>query len=388
LGNFVFLFFVIKVKGVFIVAELSLTQLQNQVNGKAETSHTHSKTEISDFPTNLPANGGNADTATKLQTARKINGVDFDGTSDITISAASSSTFATDITVNGLIVGRGKGFFNTVLGLDALSRGGEGSINVTAIGTCALLDNNGTDNTAVGANTLNSNTTGNYNIAIGSNALGMNTTGSNNTAIGYNALATTNGLQNCTGIGNGTRVTGSNQVQLGDSSTTTYVYGTVQNRSDMRDKADITDTVLGLGFINKLRPVDFRWDMREDYIEYVEKENPVLNEDGTQKLDEAGKVITEKVIETIEHEKDGSKKRNRKHHGLIAQEVKQVMTDLNIDFAGYQDHSINGGKDVLSIGYDELIGPLIKAVQELNASNIQQQAMINELKAEVELLKK
>lgn len=370
------------------MAELSLTQLQNQVNGKAETSHTHSKTEISDFPTNLPANGGNADTATKLQTARKINGVDFDGTSDITISAASSSTFATDITVNGLIVGRGKGFFNTVLGLDALSRGGEGSINVTAIGTCALLDNNGTDNTAVGANTLNSNTTGNYNIAIGSNALGMNTTGSNNTAIGYNALATTNGLQNCTGIGNGTRVTGSNQVQLGDSSTTTYVYGTVQNRSDMRDKADITDTVLGLGFINKLRPVDFRWDMREDYIEYVEKENPVLNEDGTQKLDEAGKVITEKVIETIEHEKDGSKKRNRKHHGLIAQEVKQVMTDLNIDFAGYQDHSINGGKDVLSIGYDELIGPLIKAVQELNASNIQQQAMINELKAEVELLKK
>ncbi|EIC3243786.1 phage tail protein [Escherichia coli] len=30
---------------------------------------------------------GNADTATKLQTARKINGVDFDGTADITISS-------------------------------------------------------------------------------------------------------------------------------------------------------------------------------------------------------------------------------------------------------------------------------------------------------------
>lgn len=41
---------------------------------------------------------GNAATATKLESARLINGVAFDGTSDITISASSSSTAAADLT--------------------------------------------------------------------------------------------------------------------------------------------------------------------------------------------------------------------------------------------------------------------------------------------------
>ena len=50
---------------------------------------------------------------------------------------------------------------------------------------------------------------------------------------------------NITCIGYNSQVTGSNQLQLGDSSTTTYVYGTVQNRSDKRDKADIQPTNLG-----------------------------------------------------------------------------------------------------------------------------------------------
>lgn len=44
-----------------------------------------------------------------------------------------------------------------------------------------------------------------------------------------------------------------------------------------------------------------------------------------------------------------------------------MLSEQGIDFGGYQDHSINGGDDVLSIGYEELISPLIKAVQELTA---------------------
>ena len=63
--------------------------------------------------------------------------------------------------------------------------------------------------------------------------------------------------------------------------------------------------------------------------------------------------------------KSHHRKRTRFHHGLIAQEVKSVMDDLGVDFGGYQDHKINGGADVLTIGYAELIAPLIKAVQEL-----------------------
>ena len=64
---------------------------------------------------------------------------------------------------------------------------------------------------------------------------------------------------------------------------------------------------------------------------------------------------------------DGSKKRSRYHHGLIAQEVKAVLDAQGIDFGGYQDHKVKGGEDVLTIGYDELIAPLIKAIQELTA---------------------
>ena len=71
------------------------------------------------------------------------------------------------------------------------------------------------------------------------------------------------------------------------------------------------------------------------------------------------------VLKKVPVAKDGSRKRNRFHHGLIAQEVKAACDAAGVDFGGYQDHSINGGDDVKSLGYEELIAPLIKAVQEL-----------------------
>lgn len=270
---------------------------------------------------------------------------------------------------------------NTAVGFKAsfLNAGGSGN---TAVGTSALLKNTANDNTAVGFEALTETTgigntavgrlaggnvtSGTYNTAIGSGALFAPTTGSantavgantltavaavsNNTAIGYEALrdntaagntalgyqagvtSTTNA--NCTFLGAGTSVTGSNQVQLGNSSTTTFVFGTVQNRSDLRDKADVQDTELGLSFIESLRPVDYRWDLREDYRK-------------------AGESLANVV-------KDGSKKRTRFHHGFIAQELPE-------GFGGLQDHSKAGGEPVMSVGYDEFIAPLVKAVQELS----------------------
>ena len=38
------------------------SEINTKLNGKANTSHIHTKSQISDFPTSLPANGGNADT--------------------------------------------------------------------------------------------------------------------------------------------------------------------------------------------------------------------------------------------------------------------------------------------------------------------------------------
>ena len=93
--------------------------------------------------------------------------------------------------------------------------------------------------------------------------------------------------------------------------------------------------------------MDYKWNYREDYK--------------TITTDAEGKVT---VTET---ENDGSKKRSRYHHGLIAQEVKAVIDLTGVDFGGYQDHSVKGGSDVLSIGYAELIAPMIKAIQEMDA---------------------
>jgi hypothetical protein len=80
--------------------------------------------------------------------------------------------------------------------------------------------------------------------------------------------------------------------------------------------------------------------------------------------------------------KDGSKKRNRYHHGLIAQEVEIVLQETGIDFGGLQHHSVGGGEDIYTIGYSELFGPLIKAVQQLSAENSTLRANVAELKAE------
>jgi hypothetical protein len=163
-------------------------------------------------------------------------------------------------------------------------------------------------------------------------------------------------FNNCTSLGAESSCSASNQVQLGNSATTTFAYGAVQDRSDARDKTDIRDTLLGLDFVNSLRPVDFRWDYRDDYFNKEE----VTLKDGT--------VETKMVPVT----KDGSRSRDRFHHGLIAQEVKAAADAQGVDFAGYQDHSVNGGLDVLSIGYTEMIAPLIKAVQELSAASTTQ----------------
>ena len=302
---------------------------------------------------------------------------------------------------------------NTALGRRALSANSTGSSN-TAIGNDAMVSaTGGSSNTAVGSTALPNNTTGYQNVAVGVNALTVNTTGFNNVAVGrYAAQANTDGAGNVsigeqslasnttgnynTAIGTGANsggtantnttalgyqatVTGSNQVQLGNSTTTTYAYGAVQNRSDARDKTDVQKTALGLDFINSLRPVDFKWDYREDYfkeelvdVERVEHEESIV---GTGILDENGVEFTrtivnsvvrvEQILQRIPIEKDGSKKRNRYHHGLIAQEVKAACDAAGIDFGGFQDHSIKGGKDVMSLGYEEFISPLIKAVQEL-----------------------
>lgn len=266
---------------------------------------------------------------------------------------------------------------NTAEGYQALFKNKDGSGN-TGVGYYALQQNtSGSDNASYGAMTLTMNTTGYQNTAVGYSSLYGNTSGYNNTGCGYVALSQNTTYINTSGFGFNAQVTGSNQAQIGNYATTTYVYGTVQNRSDLRDKADVRDSELGLDFINALRPVDYRWDMRDAYRP---KMPAALSEDATVEEVAAHEVQMADWREACRHEnitRDGSKKRNRYHHGLIAQEVRKVMDDLGVDFGGYQDHKINGGEDVLSIGYDELVAPLIKAVQQLSARVVALEAVLS-----------
>ncbi len=93
------------------------------------------------------------------------------------------------------------------------------------------------------------------------------------------------------------------------------------------------------------------------------------------------------VVTTLTMDNDGSKTRKRYHHGLIAQEVEDVVRETDIDFGGLQHHSVNGGNDVYSLGYIEFIGPLIKSVQELSNETRILKESIQELSNENNILK-
>lgn len=261
----------------------------------------------------------------------------------------------------------------------ALKRGN----NAIAIGASALIAATSADSCVViGKDAFRTTLTSATTVAIGTSALKDNPAANDCTAVGHSAgLVMQDGttpvgtLQNSAMFGSNSRVSGDNQVQLGNSATTTYVYGTVQNRSDERDKADLVPTTIGDDFIDGLVAEEGRWDMRDDYQEEYEEEVGV---------DEEGNPIFETRVRQLP--KDGSKKRSRKHQWFVAQKVKALCDELGVDFGGFQDHSVNGGCDVLSLGYDEFIPPLTAYVQrrkvelrELESVVAQQQAAIKSL---------
>lgn len=256
----------------------------------------------------------------------------------IGVGAATEST----VVSSSVVIGYGAAGTTTAIG----------SFTV-AIGWNAMPAVTGTNNVAIGQQAANTITTGAGNTAIGTSALVTNVTGSNNTAIGNvsgrltQAGAATTSLSNTTTIGNDARVAASNEVQLGNSTTTTYVYGTVGNRSDVRDKADVVETKLGIDFVLGLRPVSGKWNMREDYQETID------NGDGTF---------------TTTFDQEGydaeTKKRVRDHQWFIAQDVEALCEKLGVDFGGLQHKAKCGGDDVYTLGYDEFIPPITKAVQQ------------------------
>jgi len=241
---------------------------------------------------------------------------------------------------------------NTAVGFEALTSHTFGSEN-TAVGFQALtVSDGGTLNVAVGNQALNKLTVGEKNTAIGYWAGYEVTTGEGNTIIGYNAgNDITSGVYNtiigyqAQGydndnniiIGSGAQAVlaeGDNQIRLGN---TDIGYAGIQVAwtvaSDERIKSDIQNSNLGLNFINKLRPVSYY---------------------------------------------RNSDKSKKKEYGFIAQELDTVLNN-----AGASNNGIISKNDagIYSVRYNDLIAPMVKAIQ-------QQQEMINTLQQEIKSLNK
>jgi hypothetical protein len=117
-----------------------------------------------------------------------------------------------------------------------------------------------------------------------------------------------------------------------------YTVNAVTVGSDARSKTDIQDSVLGLAFINALRPVSYK---------LIVGENTVTRDaDGN---------------ETVT-----SRPGTRTHWGLLAQEVKAAIP-AGLDFGGHVMADKDDPDSMQALRYEQLIAPLIKAVQELAA---------------------
>jgi hypothetical protein len=231
------------------------------------------------------------------------------------------------------------GLENVSMGFQSLKFNTSGCYNV-ALGVDSLLCNTTANlNTGIGQAALKFTTSGGNNVALGFAALLANTTGTNNTAVGTGAQCTlSTGINNTIAVGCGavTSATTNHAVWGNSSNTCNCVYAAWSTVSDCRDKINIKTlpSKMGLDLIKKLRPVAFNWDHRDTYV---------------------------RECKYTYGEKDGNLAGTKEHYGVIAQDLKAVLDELQVRFdgLGHDDE-----KDAYRVTYEELIAPMIKAIQE------------------------
>lgn len=254
--------------------------------------------------------------------------------------ALANSTEGNNNTASGMqaLYSNITGHSNTANGTYALKYNTYGYSNTALGGSALFFTTTGGYNTAVGDNAIAYNTTGTGNTAIGMQALDANTTGSFNTALGYGADVASGALSNATAIGNGAIVNASNKVMIGNTSVTS-IGGQVgwSVFSDARLKENVKESLLGLDFILKLKPVEFNY-----------------------------KAVGQKGLT---------------YTGLIAQDVEKALKSLGTDFSALQKPQ--NENDFYQLRYAEFVAPLIKAVQEQQARIDSQQKQIDELRREI-----
>lgn len=265
-------------------------------------------------------------------------------------TAIGTNTLASNTTGNNNVaIGSSTLAVNTIgannvgIGPDALRNNTSGATNIVIGGSALRFNTSGEANVAVGPAVLNSNTVGSNNTAMGWASLGL-TTGSNNTAVGKSSGYNITTGSNNTAIGYDTTVPdpiASNQVRIGNTAVT---YAGIQVAwtvtSDKRLKSNIKDSDLGLDFIKQLRPVS-----------YIRKN-------------------------------DESKK---SEYGFIAQELKETLKNNGVTNSGIISEADDS---TMSVRYNDLLAPLVKAVQEQQKLIEDQQAIIMKLQKKVDELGK
>ena len=273
---------------------------------------------------------------------------------------------------------------------------GQQNVLIGALTGDAITD--GSNNVAVGNGALGANTRGAKIVAVGNGAgrnfnfsssvsdmnnvfIGHNageqvTTGSNNVVIGTDAAANSSAMHAGGNLTTGTNhvligrmahpssSSGDAQVVLGfecaGSTNSSLTFGkaatdsrilfggtSISAPSDERFKENIETSTAGLGFINDLRPVTFRWKKSKD----LPSDMFAYKEEGTEGADDRVMGAGEEL-----------------YHGFIAQEVKAAI-DSHSEIEDVKDL---WGEDVdgrQRVGPSALIPMLVKAIQELSTKN-------------------
>jgi trimeric autotransporter adhesin len=273
-------------------------------------------------------------------------------------SSRGNTAIGKDALHDAVNIGALNSWFNTAVGFECMKLNTSGFLN-TAVGSYSLSDNlTGYRNTVLGYRAGVSNTDGYQNVFMGYSSGSANTSGDSNICLGSGANVGTGNLTNATAIGASTMVNASNKIRLGNSSVTA-IEGNVAYTfpSDGRFKTNITETVKGLDFIMKLRPVVYNFQAK--------------------KMDEflSGKPLTDERFDSLNY----TIAENMRQSGFIAQEVEQAAMTAGYDFNGVLVPK--NEKETYSLAYSQFVVPLVKAVQE-------QQQLIIKLQKEIEELKR
>ena len=249
-----------------------------------------------------------------------------------------------------------------------LFRSATGSYNI-AIGSSVLGTSIvGNNNIVVGNRALSYSSVGNNNSVFGADAMGsgLGSSGNFNTAIGYNTNVT-GGSSNSTALGSNAVSNSNDKIRFGNAAIT-VIEGQVAYSfpSDRRFKNSITEDVRGLDFIEKLRPVTYKFDTK------------MFDEFLTQDLPDSTKI--KRSLST-----DFSESQNIIHTGFIAQEVEQAAQELGFVFDGV--HAPTSKNDNYSVAYSQFVVPLVKAVQELSKKIEELKKLTEQQQKQIELLK-